>query len=686
MMISLAGLNPMQKKAAESIHGPVLILAGAGSGKTRTITYRIAHMVANLGISTKEILGVSFTNKAAKEMRERVITLLGKTKSRGLTLATFHSLCVRILKKEIDKLGQHRDFSIYDTSDQLGIIREALGNYHSDKDEGYDRKVILAKISLLKNKDVSEEEFADSPFFDASSPYDLATEYCYHYYQDKLRFYNAIDFDDILYLTVRLLRKFPEVAKTYSEKFKFIMVDEYQDTNPLQFELILHLTCCHKNLCVVGDDDQSIYAFRGADVSNILSFEKNYPGCKVVKLEENYRSIQPILELANEVIAKNKNRKEKRLWSSKQAQDDKYGGRPILWQTANTDHEAEAVVQDILDYYSNGGFLGEVAILYRSKTQVGPFEDQLRMTEIPYSILGGQKLYERKEIKDLLAYLSIIHNPSDELSLRRVLNVPHRGIGNATLDKYIARQKEGNTTLFQALKNNPSLDPQRAEGIKGFLKIAEDYQTIFREKSLPEALGHLIEALDYFKFIDHVYAETPKQAERRKSDVMRLIDSADRFSRYYKQNATLGAFVGKMMLQDSQDENDDQDEDARKNQVVLMTLHSSKGLEYDRVYLVGMEEETLPHKKTISEGSDISEERRLCYVGMTRAREKLIMTYCKERKIYGKMLPRHKSRFLLDIPEELFISQDRTTFGHLTPDEAEDYKKSFFSDLFKQIK
>lgn len=677
-MISLAGLNPQQRQAAETVEGPVLILAGAGSGKTRTLTYRIAHMVDNLAIPPSEILGVSFTNKAAREMRERVHGLLGRRKSKGITLSTFHSLGVKILKSEITKLGYHRNFSIYDTTDQLAIVREALKLFKADKN--FDRKVVHSKIGFLKNRGISSTEFSKTRHFNPEDPYDVATEHVYHYYEDKLKFYNAIDFDDILFLVVRLFKEFPEVATTWSNKFKYIMIDEYQDTNSLQFQLTLGLTMTHNNLCVVGDDDQSIYAFRGADVSNILGFEKNFTGAKIIKLEENYRSVMPVLKLANHVIKENKDRREKTLWSKKESQ-----ALPELWLTGDTDHEAQAVVEDILKHQSNGGHLGDIAVLYRSNTQVPPFEDELRMSQIPYTIVGGQKLYEKKEVKDLVAYLSAIHNPADQMSLRRILNVPARGIGTATLQKFLDKADETKTDLFSAMHDNQDLDPKRQSSIKEFIELIQWSRLTFAERPLPEAISLLVEKLNFFDFIDKSY-DNAKQAERRRNDVMFFIDSAERFLKFRGPNATLEDFVERVLLQDSQDrqdgEDEDEDDDVRRNEVTLMTLHSSKGLEFKQVYLVGMEEETLPHKKTVKEGEDIGEERRLCYVGITRAQEKLVMTYCKERQLFGKKTPRHPSRFMFALMDEnLFIHKDVTSFGHLTVEEADAYKKGFFANL-----
>lgn len=679
-MIYLGELNPQQREAAETTEGPLLILAGAGSGKTRTITYRIAHMVSNLGISGKNILGISFTNKAAKEMRERVSALLGSRLSRSITLCTFHSLGLRLLKKECQHLGYSKALSIYDTSDQSAIIREALKAYQAEK--SFDRQEILGKIGRLKNLGVREEEFVNSPYFDPENPYDLACDYCYRFYQDRLKFMNAIDFDDILYLTVKLFKLFPELAKKYSEQYRYIMVDEYQDTNPLQFELITSLVGPEQNLAVVGDDDQAIYGFRGADVRNILEFEKHFPNAKVIKLEENYRSNHSILTLANQVIKESKNRREKSLWSKKEAPH-----KPLLWATGSSEHEAQIVVEDILKHQSQGEHLGNIAILYRSKTQVQMFEDELRLSCVPYTIVGGQKLYEKKEVKDLIGYLSFIHNPKDEMALRRILNVPSRGIGTATLEKFVQKSQERQSTLYQIMQELPEVAESRSSSIVNFCQLITTAKEKFNQLNLPDALTWLVQEIDYNRYIEKSYDQTPKQGERRKADIVHFIQSANRFYEFHKQHATLSAFVEKLMLQDSQDkqEEEGEDDDLRPNQVTLMTLHSAKGLEFDIVYFVGIEEELLPHKKTVREGSDLDEERRLCYVGITRAREKLVLTYCKQRKIYGKDVPRHPSRFVMEAKElEHLTHQDRTSFGHLTEDEAKAYKKEFFSNLLSQ--
>jgi len=665
--------------AAEIIEGPVLILAGAGTGKTRTITFRIAHMVENLGIPPENILAVSFTNKASKEMLERTQNLLGKKKSSLLTLSTFHSLGVHILRSEIQKLGYGRFFSIYDTSDQLSIIREALKKYKADK--SFDRKMILSKISFLKTKCISNEEFASSVYFNIEEPYDLATEYVYHYYQDKLKFYNAIDFDDILFLTYKLLRENQDLREKYSKKFKYIMIDEYQDTNRIQFDLILYLTCTHNNLCVVGDDDQAIYAFRGADISNILDFEKHFTNAKIIKLEENYRSSPLILDLSNQVIKENKHRKIKTLWS-KQASLEK----PYLWKMKDPEHEARIIVEDILSSSRTNQPLSEMAILYRSNLQAVPFEDQLRMNNVPYAVIGGQKFYEKKEIKDLMAYLMAILNPYDELALRRILNIPNRGIGHATLKKYLAKALQNKSSLFKEMETETAHIPDKASPIASFVLLINKFKKVFNSKVLPEAIGDLIKEIDYLGFVEKQY-DNAKQVDMRKKDVLSFIESAERFYYYHKEGATLRNFIEKILLKDSQDHKEETDETIKKDEVQLITLHSAKGLEFDTVYLAGMEEGLLPHKKTIQNDEDVSEERRLCYVGITRARKKLIMTHCHGRTLYGNTQNRNLSRFLSGLKDKtLYIEQDRTTLDHLNNQEKEVFKKNFFEGLIDSLK
>ncbi|MBL6989953.1 MAG: UvrD-helicase domain-containing protein [Bacteriovoracaceae bacterium] len=690
-MIMLDELNAQQRLAAKKIDGPLLILAGAGSGKTKTIIYRMAHMIRNLGIPASSILGVSFTNKASKEMRERMHALMGRRVGRDLTLCTFHSLCVQILRQDIDSIGRRKNFTIFDTSDQLSVLRRALKHFNAGK--GFDRKTVISKIEKLKNLGIGENEFADSIYFDPEDPYDHATEYCYRYYQENLEFYNAIDFNDIILLAVQILKKNPQIATKYSKRFQYIMIDEYQDTNPLQFQLVQFLTSTHNNICVVGDDDQSIYAFRGADIGNILSFERQFKGATIIKLEQNYRSTAPILNLANAVIKENKKRTSKTLWTQK-----KSNKLPILWAMGDTEHEADVVAEEIAKMQMSGVHLSNVAMLYRSNTQTPPLEDALRLSSIPYKIIGGQKFYDKKEIKDLISYLSLILNPRNEVALRRIINVPNRGIGKTTLNKFLDKSKSEGMTLFKTMQNFPQVAGSRANLISSFVEIISVNSKNFKMMSLREAIGALIEQIDYLKYIEKEYSDTPKQIEGRKGDVYNFLEAATRFQNYMKEETSLKNFVEKLLLQDSQDSNDDGDDDGAgdgagdgegvnsKNEVSLMTLHSSKGLEFNTVFLIGVEEESLPHKRTIEQGEDISEERRLCYVGMTRAREELIMTYCKERTMYGKKVPRHRSRFLHSLKDsKLFVEQDRTTFGHLSEEEAEEYKDNFFASLIDSL-
>lgn len=675
-MIDLSGLNPEQKTAAETVNGPVLILAGAGSGKTRTLTYRIGHMIDNLRISPKEILAVSFTNKAAMEMHERVSKLLGSRKKRGINLSTFHSLGIKILREDIHHIGYSKSFTIYDQGDQMAIVREALKSIRLDK-ESFDKKTILAKIGRLKNAGISADEFSDTEFFDPEDPYDEATEFVYHYYQDKLHFYNAVDFDDILFLTVKLFQQKPEIAQKYSQKYKYIMIDEYQDTNGLQFEMVRALTSTHNNICVVGDDDQSIYAFRGADLSNILNFEKLYPQTKVIKLEQNYRSTDKILNLANTVIKENIKRKDKTMRT-----DNTEGPVPMLWAAANSDHEAQIIIDEIIRIQKKGKFLGDVAILYRSNTQVPPIEDQLRLAQIPYTVIGGQKFYEKKEIKDLIAYLSVIYNQKDELSLRRILNIPHRGIGTKTLKHYLEISKQKKLTLFEVIELESTHDQsKKGENLREFLAIIKKYSWLFTTMTLTQAMAALIEDIHYYDFIAKSY-DSAKIAARKRDDVKSFLLSTDRFVDRFNEEATLGNYLERLLLVDNQDKQND--DDGLKNEVQLMTLHSSKGLEFDTCFLIGMEEELLPHKNVIKENGDIDEERRLCYVGITRAKRRLIMSYARERKIYGKNLKRAMSRFVAS-HERFFIHQDRNSFSHLSEEEEQEYKSNFFNDLLMSL-
>lgn len=677
LMFSLTKLNHQQHLAAKHIHGPLLILAGAGSGKTRTITFRIAHMIENCHIPPSQILAVSFTNKAAAEMKQRVKKLLSARKTKGITLSTFHSLGIQILKHEIHHLGYSKQFAIYDVSDQISVLRDIMKHYKAG--HNFHLKTLQAKISQLKNASVTPETYIKSSFFDPHDDYDMAVEYAYQKYQEKLQYFNAIDFDDILNLTVKLFDNFPDIAKKYSQKFQYIMIDEYQDTNDLQFRLISHLTSTHNNLCVVGDDDQAIYAFRGANIQNILNFEKQFSDATVIKLEQNYRSTMPILELANHVISQNKMRKDKKMWS--QTPSDKL---PFLWAAADSDHETVIICEEINKLQNDGILLHDMAILYRSNTQIPLIEDQLRLYRIPYKIIGGQKLYEKKEIKDIIAYLALINNPKNEIALRRILNVPTRGIGMTSLQQMLDLAKENQTTLYQTLKNEArkGVHP-RSPQFRIFTSLISKYQDCFKdpEVSLQKTIENLIEDIHYHDHIIKSYDKQDKIIHIKQNDLRFFTEAAGRFQAHFGKEGTLNNLLDKLLLTDSQDEQKDGEESA----ISLMTFHSSKGLEFHTVFMMGTEEGLLPHKKVIDLDEDISEECRLTYVGITRAEKNLYMTYAKERNIYGKNQPRHLSRFINNVDEKLYCFQDKTTFDYMTEDEEKDYKENFFSNMMSLL-
>jgi DNA helicase II / ATP-dependent DNA helicase PcrA len=675
-------LNKPQREACTRINGPVLILAGAGSGKTKTITHRIAHMVQDLKIRPENILAVSFTNKASEEMKSRVYKLIGKL-SRKIHLSTFHSLGVKILKENIDKLGYSKNFTIYDSSDQISIIRSLLKNYKSDKK--FDAKKILSTISFLKNNGVGCNDFLSSKYFDDSLEYDLATLHVYELYQEKLMFYNAIDFDDILYMSLKILHDNKEVCDFYSNKFRYIMIDEYQDTNKLQLDLVKLLTTVHSNICVVGDDDQSIYAFRGADVANILNFNKMYSDTMVVKLEQNYRSNSGILNLANDVIKNNKERMDKSLWTMNTEK-----GLPVLWEMEDTDHESKIIVDEIVKLQRSGKDLKNIAVLYRSNKQSAPIEDELRLSQVPYRVIGGQKFYEKKEIKDIIAYLSLMINKNDEISLRRIINTPNREIGKVTLDKILKIQSNLKCSLYKALGIFSNEDSSSSAKVKKFSDLIIKYSEIFKDcekstKKVPKVIEELIEEINFFDFIEKSY-DSVKQIKRRKEDVLGLIESSDRFTKNYGEG--LKPFVVNILLADSQNlDSQSLKENEEANEVNLLTFHSSKGLEFDNVFIVGVEEGLIPHKNVIINDEDISEERRLFYVGITRARQKLIMSFCKNRTLYGKKKKIGLSRFVLpeQINQDLILKQDRTKFEHLSENDVSEYKADFFKNLLETI-
>jgi DNA helicase-2/ATP-dependent DNA helicase PcrA len=653
--VDLSKLNPPQREAAGHGGGPILVLAGAGSGKTRVITFRIAHLLAQ-GIPARAICAVTFTNKAAEEMRERIAKLLGDKKlASELTIGTFHALGLTILRTERKALGYPLGFAIYDQSDQMGALREAMRHIH-DGDRRYDVKAIQTRISLAKNAFIAPEEYTGNPADD----YDAMTQLVYPKYQDALRSCAAFDFDDLIVEPVRLFQRDEAVRKKWTERFHYVMVDEFQDTNKAQIRMIRSLVEAHNNLCVVGDDDQSIYSWRGADPSNILKFDQAFPGAKIVKLEQNYRSTKTVLAAANTVIGNNKDRHGKTLWS------DHAEGEKITHAVAATaEDEAKWVAQEIRRIVKEGRRWSDVAILYRSNIQSKILEEELRTIEVPYVMYGGQQFFERKEVKDLIAYLRLALNKRDELALRRVINYPGRGIGATTIEKLSLAAQATHTTMWAALgkATEHGVHTSAAFAIAGFVEVVERLGTSLESGTdVVAATKQLIEDIKLNDDLRHA-AASMAAAQRRIDNVTGLLGSLERWSAKGKGVEKLAEFLRHLSLDTSDDEKHEPGD-----KVVLTTLHGAKGLEFPVCFMIGLEEELLPHIRTLQpqatdvldadHATDISEERRLCYVGITRAQRKLYLTRACTRISRGRVLQRTPSRFLLEIPDELLEIRD----------------------------
>ncbi|KIE43004.1 ATP-dependent helicase [Geobacter anodireducens] len=673
-MLDLSTLNPPQREAVDCTEGPLLVLAGAGSGKTRVITCRIGHLVLHRKVAPESILAVTFTNKAAGEMKERVRELVGRGRTKGMIVSTFHSLGVRILRRDIERLGYKRNFGIYTTSDQLGLVRQALREV-SDDGRKVDTEGILWRISGWKNRLIPPDRVQPR----LNDPDELLAATIYPRYQRLLMACNAIDFDDIIMLTVRLLQEQPEVLDHWQERFRYIMVDEYQDTNASQYLFVSLLAKKYRNLCVVGDDDQSIYGWRGADVGNILAFEKDYPGCRVVKLEQNYRSTGTILEAANHVIRNNSVRTEKRLWT------DAGEGRPIDLVIAQDDEEeATQVVERLqMERYRHNLSFGDFAILYRTNSQSRAFEEQLRFEDIPYVLVGGMQFYERKEVKDALSYLKVIDNPRDEQSLLRIVNFPRRGIGDGTVLKINQWSLEHDCPLLEAFGRVEEIEGVTGavrEKVLAFHRLVEESVRDFRHAgNLPGRVKGLFDRLGLEEELYRTI-EDPATARRKVENVAEVINSLASFEERIP-GATLSGFLEKVSLMDEDRFAGKDKKEHGRDAVTLMSLHSSKGLEFPCVFLVGFEEEILPHKRTVEEGMPIDEERRLCYVGITRARRHLTITRCLNRKKYGKLQERQPSRFLEEIPGRLLQVHEGSVKKASTQEEAEALAQDFFARM-----
>jgi len=673
--MDITSLNKEQLAAVRHTEGPLLLLAGAGSGKTRVITCRIAFLLRERGVPAEQILAVTFTNKAAREMKERVEELVGRKSARGMGISTFHSLCVRILKEDIERLGYKKNFSIYGAADQSRLVRDLIQG-HDTHGRKFDADRVLWLISDAKNRLVPPEQFT----VQRQDEYEYLAAEIYPRYQKSLKAFNAIDFDDIIMLTVRLFREHKDVLAKYQERFRYLMVDEYQDTNAAQYLLLRFLAEKHRNLCVVGDDDQSIYGWRGADLGNILGFERDFPGTKVIKLEQNYRSTGNILAAANAVIKNNRQRKEKALWTADGA------GPPIDYLCcADEEDEARTVVERIhAARFRENLTYRDFAILYRTNVQSRAFEEQLRYENIPYVLIGGQQFFDRKEVKDTVAYFKVLVNSRDEVNLLRILNFPRRGIGETTADRLIRASAEQGRPLWEVLRNPDGVEElgeKALAAIGEFVALLEGYRERFRRTRCLAELGR--EFLATLGIEDELYrsADDPAKARRRVENVAEVVNAMASYEER-EPEPTLAGFLEKVSLLDRDDPGrGNKEAKLAQDAVILMSLHSSKGLEFPHVFLVGLEEEYLPHKKSVGEAVDVDEERRLCYVGITRARRSLTLLGAARRKKYGKMLPREASRFLQEFPSEVLRELTGEPPPAASPAAQEQVAGNFFAGI-----
>ena len=632
----LEGLNDKQYEAVVNTEGPCLVIAGAGSGKTKVLTHKIAYLIGEKNVLPWEIIAITFTNKAANEMKERIANLVGET-AKDIWMGTFHSICVRILRRFIDRIGFDSSFIIFDTSDQRTLVKNCLKDLSID-DKMFTDRSVLSEISNAKNEMLEPEQYT------ARANGDFRKEKIakvYELYQKRLRENNAIDFDDIINYTIKILLENPDVLDYYSNKFKYVLVDEYQDTNKSQFTLITLFASKHGNITVVGDNDQGIYSFRGADISNILNFEKDFPGTKIIKLEQNYRCTGNILKVANSVIKNNEVKYKKELWTQNEE-----GFLPKVYVADNEYDEASYIAEQIEhlkreEYYKYSDF----AILYRMNTQSRAIEDIFRRENVPYKVIGGLKFYERKEIKDIIAYLRLIQNSSDNLSLKRIINEPKRGIGKTSLDKVEQIANSNEISMYEVIKNADQYGLNRVYlNSREFINVMEELKAKKDELNISELVKLTLRKSGYTKALED---ESTIEAENRIENLNEFLTVTMEFEEQFAEN-TLSEFLEGITLSSDID-NLEEEEDT----VTLMTLHSAKGLEFPVVFLVGMEEGIFPGYKSISEPTELEEERRLCYVGITRARQNLFLTCSKQRTIFGSTSYNPTSRFLNEIPEEL---------------------------------
>ncbi|TCT18921.1 ATP-dependent DNA helicase PcrA [Melghiribacillus thermohalophilus] len=649
------GLNQQQKEAVRHTDGPLLIMAGAGSGKTRVLTHRIAYLLHEKDVAPRNILAITFTNKAAREMKERVHKLVGH-EAEEIWMSTFHSLCVRILRRDIDRIGIDRNFSILDASDQLSVVKQVLKDLNLDPKK-WDPRALLSRISSAKNELKDPEQFAQ----ETGDYFDQIALKVYKQYQQTLLKNQSLDFDDLIMQTIQLFKRVPEVLSYYQRRFQYIHVDEYQDTNHAQYQLVKMLAERYQNLCVVGDSDQSIYRWRGADIQNILSFEEDYPDARVILLEQNYRSTKKILEAANHVIERNTSRKPKKLWTSNE------DGEWIQYYQATTENDEAMYVADQIEKLrrEKGWSYRDMAVLYRTNAQSRAIEEVFVKAGIPYQMVGGTKFYDRKEIKDLLAYLRLIANPNDDISFQRVVNVPKRGIGKTSMDKLSTYAQNHELSLFEAVSEaeHIGLSKKAANSLMDFQQMIKNWNQMQEYLSITEMVEEVLEKTGYEEMLKR---EKTLESVSRLENIEEFKTVTNRFEEE-NDDKTLIAFLTDLALISDIDQMDDENDD---DKVVMMTLHSAKGLEFPAVFLIGMEENIFPHSRSLMDDDEMEEERRLAYVGITRAEKLLYLTHAQMRTLYGRTNTNPLSRFIEEIPEALIEGRekDASPFGSISSD------------------
>ncbi len=640
------GLNPEQRQAVEHTDGPLLVLAGAGSGKTRTLTHRVANLIASGKAYPHEILAVTFTNKAAREMRERVERLLDD-RARGVWVSTFHSACVRMLRRDIGHLGYERSFVIYDDTDSEAATRRVLRAMQIDE-KTFSARAVRAQIDRLKNRGLLPADLVAEDTLDSQRIGEI-----YQRYQTELRRANALDFGDLILLTVRLFENHPGVLADYQRRWRYILVDEYQDTNPVQYRLLRLLSAVHRNLCVVGDEDQSIYGFREADIRNILDFEKDFPAARVIRLERNYRSTQQILDAATAVVSNNVERKGKKLFTQRTE------GEPIrFYEAADERGEAAYVVGEVLKHRDAGGSLRDLAVFYRTHAQSRPLEEEFLKYNLPYTVVGGTRFYGRAEIKDALAYLRVMRNPDDTESLLRIINTPARGIGRTTIERLLGLAEERSSSLYRAIvqaRDAGQLGSAALKRLAAFLALLDELSQLDPAGSLAQLLARVLDRSGYLQALEK---QSSVEAEARLENLRELVSAAEEFEQLNREGGLeeaedeadrnlLDLFLEQVTLISDADQLQEEED-----RLTIMTVHVAKGLEFPVVLIVGLEEGLFPHFASLSDPAALEEERRLCYVGMTRAKDRLYLTNASMRRMFGTVRYNPPSRFLQEIPDE----------------------------------